>query len=302
MSKSKIWIKAARLRTLPLAFATIILGSFIAHFFDKHNWFITVLALVTTLFLQILSNFANDYGDTQHGADSEDREGPKRAVQQGLITPVQMKNAMILFSGLSLVAGMSLIHISFDFLSGLYLLFAFLLLITIYASINYTSGKSPYGYKALGDISVFIFFGVFGVALSAFLHTKTWNWTVLLPAAAVGMLATAVLNLNNMRDAVSDTKAGKNTVAIILGFKKSKIYQLILLVLPFVLSVLFVLMNKSNTSSLFSYLFLLVFIAFIPQVKAILQIQNHQEYDKWLKPTAILTLVYCIVFGISISL
>lgn len=299
ISKTKIWIKAARLRTLPLAFASIILGSMIASFYGKHNFFIISLAILTTLFLQILSNFANDYGDTINGADHDDREGPSRAVQSGLISIKQMKYAMILFSVFSFISGILLIHFSFPFLELNYIIFTLLLSLCIYASITYTSGKNPYGYKALGDISVFLFFGIFGVALNAYLHLNEWNWMILLPASAVGLLSTGVLNLNNMRDVISDKQAGKNTIALILGFNNSKNYQYFLILLPFVLVTIFIGIEIESLS-IFNFIYLICLPIIIKQVIQIHQIKYVQHYDPMLKILALTTLLFCITTGLSL--
>ncbi|MGB0428617.1 MAG: 1,4-dihydroxy-2-naphthoate octaprenyltransferase, partial [Flavobacteriales bacterium] len=227
------WIKAARLRTLPLAFSSIFLGSAIAYFYGKFELNILILTLLTTLCLQILSNFSNDYGDSIHGADHSKRKGPSRAVQSGEISLESMKKVMILFAALAFFFGLSLLVISFNIWSISFFVFLFLLLVSIFAAITYTSGNNPYGYKALGDLSVFIFFGIFGVTLNCYLHLSVWSWMSLLPAAAVGLMSVAVLNLNNMRDMESDALAGKNTIAIALGFKASKWYQYSLTLLPF---------------------------------------------------------------------
>ena len=299
MSTFKIWIKAARLRTLPLAFASIILGSMLAAFYGKYNSTVILMSVLTTLFLQVLSNFANDYGDSVHGADHKDREGPSRSVQSGLITLGQMKMAMIIFSVLSFVSGMVLIHLSFPFLGFYYILFTLLLVVCIYASITYTSGSSPYGYKALGDISVFIFFGIFGVALNAFVHLGYWNWSILLPASAVGLLSTGVLNLNNMRDVISDKQAGKNTIAIMLGFKQSKTYQYILVIVPYILATLFVCIEV-ETPSVFNFLYLVTLPIIIKHVQAVRAIKYVQHYDPMLKVIAITTLLFCITLGLSV--
>lgn len=301
MSTFKIWLKAARLRTLPLAFASIILGSMLAAFYGEYNGIVVVMSLLTTLFLQVLSNFANDYGDTIHGADHKDREGPSRSVQSGLISLTQMRMAMVLFSILSMLSGLILIHLSFPFLGFYYILFTLLLLLCIYASITYTSGKSPYGYKALGDVSVFIFFGIFGVALNAFVHLGYWNWTILLPASAVGLLSTGVLNLNNMRDVISDKQAGKNTIAILLGFQKSKNYHYFLVITPYILVTIFVIL-EIDSLSVFNFLYLIslpIIIKHIIQVKAIKYVQN---YDPMLKVIAITTLLFCVTLGLGVLL
>ena len=182
MSNFKDWLTAARPRTLPLSLACIGMGAFLAASVGKFDTTIFALCVLTTVFLQILSNFSNDYGDTVHGADSKDREGPKRAVQSGAISAKSMKNAITLFSSLSFLAGLSLLWVSFGWNPAVFVVFILLGLLSIYAAITYTSGSRPYGYAGLGDLSVLIFFGLVGVVGTYFLFTKSLSWTVFLPS------------------------------------------------------------------------------------------------------------------------
>ena len=160
MIQAKDWIHAIRLRTLPLALASIGLGSFLAAFDGKFRWSVLLLSGLTTIFLQILSNLANDYGDTQHGADHAGRAGPDRAVQTGKISMKSMKIAIYIFIGLSLVSGLSLLFISLQEVSVGFLLMLLVGVLAIGAAINYTMGKNPYGYAGFGDLFVLIFFGL----------------------------------------------------------------------------------------------------------------------------------------------
>src|SRR5690606_37028863 len=232
----KKWVAAARLRTLPLSISGIILGSLIALAEGFWDWRIFTLAFLTTLFLQVLSNYANDYGDGIRGTDAE-RIGEKRAVASGEITAKQMKNAVILFSFLSAITAFLLIFISFgdDFLWAL--LFIFLTFACVWAAIRYTVGKSAYGYAGMGDIFVFIFFGIISVwgTYTLYQH-ETFHASIFIPAAAIGLLSTAVLNLNNLRDIETDRKAGKLTLPLRMGFENGKIYQSVLVLLPFMLA------------------------------------------------------------------
>jgi 1,4-dihydroxy-2-naphthoate octaprenyltransferase len=193
------------------------------------------LAALTTVFLQILSNLANDYGDFVSGVDLKDRIGPTRALQSGAIQPTAMKRAVILFAVLALLSGLGLLAVAWR--SGMREAVFVLLglgLAAIAAAIMYTVGKRPYGYMGLGDVFVFVFFGLVGVGGSFYLVSGgLWDWKILLPAASVGLLSAAVLNLNNMRDAEKDALAGKRTLAVMLGRKKSKVYHTLLLMLPF---------------------------------------------------------------------
>ena len=218
MSSIKAWITAFRLRTLPLAFSSILMGSFLAAYYDSFQGWIFLLAIITTLFLQILSNLANDYGDTVNGADHEGREGPQRMVQSGIISLNKMKIAVMVFAILSFISGIGLIYISFGSLIHLkFLLFLLIGLAAIVAALRYTMGSNPYGYKGLGDLYVLVFFGLVGVGGTYFLHSNNWDWIIILPALAVGFLSSGVLNVNNMRDIESDKEAGKSTLVVKMG-------------------------------------------------------------------------------------
>lgn len=248
----KSWIAAMRLRTLPLTIACIALGALLAASRSFFSWSIFALCLSTALFLQILSNLANDYGDTVHGADHEDREGPLREVQSGNISLSQMRVAMTIFAALSLISGIVLLQAA-NLSSQTYLVFLGLGLIAILAAVLYTNGKLPYGYIGLGDLSVFIFFGLLGVAGSYFLYHGPWSWDILLPASSCGLLTVAVLNINNIRDIESDKKAGKYSIPVRLGRNNAVLYHYSLLSLALIMALIFVIMNyEVPCSSYFS--------------------------------------------------
>jgi 1,4-dihydroxy-2-naphthoate octaprenyltransferase len=201
-TKVQAWLYAFRLRTLPLSFSSIITGSFIAYR-TCFSWLVFALALVTTLLLQVLSNIANDYGDSEKGTDNDDRIGPKRAIQAGILSFAEMRTAIIIFSVLCLISGCSLIFVSLQEQALIALLFLALGIGAIAAALKYTIGKSAYGYNGMGDIFVLLFFGLVGVGGSYYLQAHTFDWTILLPGLAIGCFATGVLNLNNMRDRLS---------------------------------------------------------------------------------------------------
>lgn len=290
------WLKAFRLRTLPLAFSCIITGSFLAAYHFSFNWVVMVLALVTTLFLQILSNLSNDYGDTIHGADSADRVGPQRAVQAGLISKEAMKNAMIIFSLLAFVSGISLLYVALKFSIAL-MFFLLLGLGAIAAAIKYTAGKNPYGYRGLGDLFVFIFFGLIGVEGTFYLHTQSFLISGLLPATTVGLLSVAVLNLNNMRDHISDAKAGKNTLVVKMGFERAKLYHASLIVVAFIASLSFCLIDLHSLGQL---LFLPVFAFLFFHLRFVMQCNNATLLDGELKKVALSTFIFSLLFGIGL--
>jgi 1,4-dihydroxy-2-naphthoate octaprenyltransferase len=241
----------------------------------------------TTFLLQVLSNFANDYGDFNNGADNQDRVGPSRAVQSGEITPAQMKNAMVITASLSLLSGVILLYSSLAQTGYLTesILFLTLGLSSIAAAVKYTAGKNPYGYKGLGDLFVFVFFGLVGVMGTAFLQTKEISSISFLNALVIGGLSTAVLNLNNLRDHVNDKAAGKMTLVVKMGFEKGKLYLIILVVLA-LLSALLV------SFLLDSYLGLLAFILPIIRLIKIMQIAEPRNLDPELKRFALSALVY----------
>jgi len=287
------WISAARLRTLPLALSCIFMGSFLAKSEEKFEFLIFFFATLTTIFLQILSNFANDYGDTQNGADLSGRIGPVRAVQSGEISSKQMMTAIIIMSILSLISGILLLKFSFtSFFTVEFLIFFVLGILCIIAAYTYTAGKNPYGYTGLGDASVFIFFGLVGVLGSTYLFTKSINFYHLLPAFCCGLLATGVLNLNNIRDIESDKKAGKITIPVRIGKGKAKIYHYLLITFSIFCTLLFMLLiGKAKLYYILSFP-LLILNAF--------QLYKVDNPDALLKRLAMSTLLFVILFGISI--
>lgn len=293
----KNWIIAARLRTLPLAFACIIAGAACALQAGIFKTELLALSLLTTLLLQILSNFANDYGDAISGKDNAERVGPDRMVASGKILPAQMKKAVILFSILSFLSGVGLIVLAFGLNVKLIFTFVIIGIASIIAAITYTIGKKPYGYSGLGDISVFLFFGIIGVAASSFLHTQSFNLSTLLPAATFGFLSAAVLNFNNMRDIENDKKTGKNTLAVKIGLQNAKTYQAIIMIAAFLCLIAFSLYHSFSTRQ---YLYLVTVPYFMHLVKQMLKVNSPAFMDEFLKKTALGTFALSILFLMSI--
>jgi 1,4-dihydroxy-2-naphthoate polyprenyltransferase len=293
----KAWISAFRPRTLPLAFSCIGMGGFMAAAYGAFDAVVVSLCVLTTLFLQILSNLANDYGDSVHGADSVHREGPKRAVQAGHIKAEHMKKGMIVFSLLSLVSGLLLLWVAFG-TEGIYLflLFLGLGLASIWAAINYTAGSKPYGYAGLGDIFVFVFFGLVGVLGTYFLQAKSLEPLVILPALVCGFFSTAVLNVNNIRDMKSDKLAGKYSIPVRVGPKRARIYHLALLTGGVLSALLYVLLNFY---SVWQFLFVLAIPLVIFNGVQVWQKQTSAELDPYLKQMAITTMLFVLLFGIG---
>ncbi|MFM2615300.1 1,4-dihydroxy-2-naphthoate polyprenyltransferase [Vibrio campbellii] len=224
----QIWLEAARPKTLPLALVSILTGSVLAYSAGHFSLTIAVMAFVTATLLQILSNLANDYGDAVQGTDNDNRLGPQRAMQSGAVTADQMKKAIIFNIILTAIAGLTLVFYALSSFESI-ITFIGLGILAIIAAIAYTMGSKPYGYVGLGDLSVFIFFGLLGVSGTYFLHTGHVDATLFLPALGCGLLAVAVLNINNMRDIENDSECGKRTMAVRLGQRRAKQYHFILL-------------------------------------------------------------------------
>ncbi len=294
-TKKEAWLHAVRLRTLPLALASIFAGSFLAAWKDSFHWEILLLASLTTIFLQILSNLSNDYGDTVHGADSEERQGPVRAVQSGLISLAEMKRAMYLFGILSFVSGLLLLYLAIQDWK-LFAIFLSLGMAAIWAAITYTSGKNPYGYAGLGDISVFIFFGLLGVLGTYFLHTLSFDPLTVLIGISIGLFSTAVLNINNIRDIESDKKAGKKSIPVRIGRKAAVRYNWALLAGGYICLITFAIISGENLS-------LAATLAWPLMMKVGFGVQNAESsalIDPYLKKMALSTLLWVILFGIGL--
>lgn len=303
------WIQAARLRTLPLSISGIIMGSFIA-MWRLHNegrewdWRIFALALLVTLLYQILSNYANDYGDGVKGTDKlRINEAEQRAVASGKITANQMKNAVIFFSVLSLIATVALLYLAFfpNFIKEFWI-FIGLGVACILAAIGYTVGKKPYGYLGLGDLMVFIFFGLVSVCGSYFLFTKQFHWDILLPASAIGLMSAAVLNLNNMRDIESDQLSGKNSFALRIGYKNAMLYQMILLNLPMFLILIFLgLQGFFQTGNYYPFIVMIIMFPLMGLRRKIIATKNPKELDPFLKQVGIMTLMMAVLMAFGLN-
>ena len=295
------WVEAARPRTLPLAVASIMLGNLLAYANGKFDWIIAALAILTTVGLQVLSNFANDYGDSANGIDNQDRKVALRAVQTGKINRQEMKQVVILTACLSFLMGIGLLAYSLQKASWeIWLNFLGLGVACIIAAIAYTVGKKPYGYMGLGDLSVFIFFGLVGTMGTYFLQTKSIPFHIAYPAAGCGLLSVAVLNLNNLRDLENDKKSGKNSIPVRIGKTLGFYYQkalLILGVLPFICYHLVVF--KKGPSTVGNLLVLLGFYPIILMIRELNSNMTPAEIDPYLKKTALRTLLLILLFGIS---
>jgi 1,4-dihydroxy-2-naphthoate polyprenyltransferase len=295
MDKIKPWISAFRLRTLPLSVSGIIIGSSFAYYNGFFNILIFVFAILVTISLQVLSNLANDYGDGVKGTDNENRIGPERALQSGKITPDQMFAAIkvnilivILFVFLLILSAFGTHHFLYS------ISFFFLALLCVFAAIRYTVGEGAYGYRALGDVMVFLFFGLLSVMGTYFLYARQLDHILILPASALGLLSAGVLNLNNMRDIASDKDAHKITLAVKLGLKKAKIYHSFLIITAIILTLLFgILYYKSP----YNLVFVIVYIPLIKHLFRVLKTTEAKLLDPELKVLALSTFALAVLLG-----
>ena len=300
----KHWLHAFRLRTLPLAVSSIIVGSGLAIPYSRISATITfrvevlVLALLTATLLQVLSNLANDLGDHLHGTDNVDRVGPQRAVQSGAISPARMKRAMVICGTMAFVSGILLITYALG-LRSMTLAFLLLGLTAIGAAVKYTFGRNPYGYAGLGDVSVFLFFGLVGVMGTHYLHARYVEWSHLLPAIAFGLLSTGVLNVNNMRDIQNDAASGKRTLVVRMGSANARIYHTVLVLGGVTCLIAFALMGAQGWVS---WLFLLTAPMFLIHMKRVWSTAEPRDLDPQLKVLAMGTFLTALLFSLGLIL
>lgn len=291
----KAWISAARIRTLPLSVSGILIGSSYAYFSEKFRFSVFFIAILTTISYQLLSNFANDYGDGVKGTD-DNRIGPKRTVQTGLISRVLMKKGIIVLSLTSSFLTLALIVLAFGLNSFYVLIFAALGGLAIFSAIKYTVGKFAYGYFGLGDLFVFLFFGLISVLGSNFLFGSVLEFKLLSPSIALGLLSVGVLNLNNMRDIQNDADCGKKTLAVVLGAQKAKFYHLF--IISFALVLISHFQYELNISSNYLNFFLIInSLGLFVHLFKVNNVSNPKEYDKYLKVLAL----HAFLFSVLIS-
>ena len=291
----KNWIQAARLRTLPLSISGIIVGSAYAYYQGFTDWRIVVLALLTTLGLQILSNYANDYGDGIKGTDVN-RIGEKRLVAAGVVSASQMKKAVIITASITFILAVTLIYIAFGKENfALSLIFILLGIGSIGSAIKYTVGSNAYGYSGFGDLFVFIFFGLVSVIGSNFLFTHFIDWILFFPAIAIGLLSVAVLNLNNMREIENDRIAGKNTLVVKMGLEKAKKYHYTLISIALVLFIFF-----SGMIAIKMYIYLPIILVLAMHLKTVKKSKKYEDFDPELKKVALSTFALSLLFCLAL--
>lgn len=301
MNKFSAWVTALRLRTLPLAAASIILAAGLAEKAGIFDGLIFSLSLLTALLLQILSNLANDYGDAISGADNESRVGPMRGMQMGMISKDAMKNAIIFTVVLCLISGLTLLSVALKGDIYSWVLFLSFGGLSIGAAISYTIGKLSYGYRALGDVSVFIFFGLLGVLGSYYLYDLTFEFSLLLPATSIALLSVAVLNINNMRDMYTDKAANKTTLVVIWGRTFAFSYHLFLVLTAPLLSVLYLIVSSDPAAWQF-----LILLILVPIIKSCLSLnrlikddyREGAKFNEQLKNTSLTAFGFSIFFSL----
>lgn len=298
----KTWISALRLRTLPLAIASIGMGIALADLHHSANFKVGLLCLLTAVLLQILSNLANDYGDFTKGTDNENRIGNTRALQSGIIKPNQMLIAIILVSVLAFSSGISLLLTATNGIVNFpFLFFLIIGLVAIAAAIKYTVGKNAYGYSGLGDIAVFFFFGPVSVIGTLLLTTQfefDWqnNRMVLLPTIAMGLLSTAVLNTNNIRDIENDRASGKYTIPVKIGLVNARLYHSFLIITASVCLLTYLILSYLHWLQLLQ----LAGLFLIGKTwLSVLQTPPSAAYNNLLKQLSLGTLLYVVIFVVT---
>lgn len=293
-----IWFSTVRPKTLPLALASILVGSALAYWSGQFELITTLLALLTTVLLQILSNFANDYGDHIKGSDTAERIGPLRAIQHGQITGEQLKKSLFVVGTLAFLSGVGLIVYAYQSLQDL-LVFFILGVIAIVAAITYTVGKKPYGYLGLGDVSVLIFFGFLAVLGTFYLQAHQLPLITLLPAFGCGLLSVAVLNINNLRDIEQDKKVGKGTLIVRIGSQNGRIYHLLLLSFALLSYLIFGFLTFQHW---YNFTFLLALPLIIKHAKFVYQHKQPAELRPILGQMAGIALITNLLFSLGLVL
>jgi len=291
LSKPQIWILASRPKTLPAAFVPVIVGSSLAVQKGKLNIIASVIALVCSLLIQIGTNFTNDLYDYYKGADEHERKGPLRVLTAGLVSPGQMKFAIIFVFGLTFLLGLYLVYLRGPIILAIGVL-------SIIAGIAYTAGPYPLAYNGLGDVFVFLFFGVFGTIGTYFLHFGYFSLESLIASIPVGALITNILIVNNYRDIEEDKLVGKNTLAVLLGRTFSKYQYLFFLVISFVTPA--VLFSTNN----YKFWVFLPYVT-IPIAIKLMQMLNKskgEELNVALALTAKFSALFGLLFSIGVAL
>jgi 1,4-dihydroxy-2-naphthoate octaprenyltransferase len=288
----RIWLMAARPRTLPAAVAPVLVGTALAGTEGHFHPFSFLFALLGALFIQVGTNLSNDYSDARRGADTEDRLGPVRVTAGGLVPPRQVLIATAVSFGLAVLCGIYLVVVA-----GWQLLAVGAA--SILAGILYTGGPKPYGYEGLGEVFVFLFFGVVAVAGSYFVQTKELTWEAFALAVPVGLLASAILVVNNVRDLDTDRRAGKRTLAVRLGRERTRTLYAVMVYVAFLTAPVTWLFGP------FGPALLLPFLALPLAAPLVRTVRNHtdgQALNHALAGTGQLQLAFCVLLSAGLLL
>ena len=289
----KAVVRSMRLRTLPLSLAGISLGIMFACGEHRIPWYVIVLTLLTTVSLQILSNMSNELGDWLSGVDGQGREGPKYGIEGGGLTEDEMRSCIRIMVLVCCILGLGMIRASFG---TIFRIESEVLVVlgaaAIWAAMHYTLGSKPYGYRGLGDIFVFIFFGLVPVTGGFFVCAQTLDLTTLIPGAAIGLFSVGVLNVNNMRDMKSDAGT-RVTVPLKLGEHRAKIYHAILIVVGWCLMLLHTILF---TSGWLPYLYFITLPLYIKHLSGIRKFSG-RELDPMLPMLVISTFIFALLAG-----
>ena len=282
-----------------LSLSGVLMGSFLAlaENPEVNPWTVAFCAL-TAITLQILSNLANDYGDFKKGVDNVHRSGPERTLQSGAITERQMRIGIAMTALLAFISGALLIFVIARLTWTELLVFAVMGVAAVLAALLYTLGKRPYGYRGLGDLFCFLFFGWVAVAGTFYLAIQTIDFCILLPATALGCCSNAVLNINNMRDYENDKASGKNSLVVKMGLQKAFLYHVTLITLPFVCLTVFLILKHEP---FYAYAFWLLSPLFIKDLITIHKQLERGVPDRLLPRQVLHTLLLTLVFGILIN-
>ena len=285
-----------RLRTLPLSTAGVVLGILLAAADYHISWAVALLIVLTTVNLQILSNLSNELGDVLHGTDTADRQGPQYGLNSGDMTVPQMKLLIKIFVGLCVVSGLAMTWVSFGTIFDLTpILILMLGGAAIIAAMRYTLGRNPYGYRGLGDLFVFLFFGIVSVAGSYFVAAhEISSWKIFLPAAAIGFFSVAVLNVNNIRDMKTDAE-NRVTVAIRLGEQRAKIYQTVLIVLGWAAMIAFCCLRIFDP---WHYMFVITLPLYVMHLAGVWK-RHDKELDPMLPLLVMSTFAFALLAGLG---
>lgn len=287
----KIWLLAARPRTLPAAVAPVLVGTAYATIVtDQIRWAAFAAALLGALFIQIGTNLSNDYSDARRGADTEERLGPVRVTAGGLVPPKAVLRATYIAFGCAVLCGIYLISVAGWVVLAIGAA-------SIIAGVLYTGGPRPYGYEGLGEVFVFLFFGVVAVSGSAYVQIEEFTWQALALSVPVGFLATSIIVVNNLRDMATDARAGKRTLAVRIGRRRTRDLYAALVYGAFVVLIVLAVTISANV--------LIAALAIVPAVGVVRTVRNHSDgptLNQALARTGVTQLLFCVLLAAGLIL